>query len=186
MKYEKSAASSGINSIAWGFGILFFMAAVQIFWCGPNHLPTSFVTKFWLIGLIPVAICVGVGVTLICKGGGWQITIDREGINWVSPWKSVDDSFQIALEDLDRVETRISKVGSGSNTVKYVLVARSGAEQKLNPSSGIKLKNVIAELERLGVTHEVVNVNKRRKAEAKESRRRKKELARDERMASHA
>ena len=187
MKYEKSAATSGISCLVWGVGILLVMGAVQIFGLNPNDVPAPLVVLFWFFGLIPVAICVGVGVMLIRKGGSWKIVIDREGVDWSSPCESVDASFQIAMEDINRVETRISKSGSsGSSWVTHYLVSHSGAEQKLGAGSDIDLRDVVAELERLGVTHEVVNMDKRIWEEAKAKKLRKKELEQDRALSSHA
>ena len=68
------------------------------------------------------------------------------------------------MEDLERVETRVSRVGKGRSTTRYFLLTRSGEEQRISNSSGIKLTDVVAELERLGVPHELINVKKTKKA----------------------
>ena len=149
MKYEKSAVSSGISSIVWGVGFLVATIAVQVFWF-PIPMPVLLFCLFF------IAVCVGVGVMMIRNGGSWKITINHDGIDWSSPNESVDPSFQIAMEDLDRVETRIRKRAGKGNSVSYVLVSHSGAEQKLGAGSGINLKDVVAELERLGVKHDVI------------------------------
>ena len=154
MKYEKSAASSGVSCLAWAIGMLLAIVAAQVFWMSPNKLPMIFVVQCWLLGMIPIGVCGWLGVKMIRNGGSWEITIDRNGVNWVSPDQSIDQSFRIAFEDLERVETRVSRIGSNSPTVRYVLVTRTEGEQRLKNASGIKLHEVVAELERLGVPHE--------------------------------
>ena len=183
MKYEKSAASSGLSCVAWAVGIVLVMGGIQIFGFGPHDVSVT----FWLIGLMIAGGCGWLGVAMIRKGGYWDITIDRDGVTWSSPFESVDPSFQIAMEDLDRVETRISPSAGKGSTVRYVLVRHCGKEQKLSKGSGINLKHVIAELERLGVKHDVVNTRKRRRAEAKAdaARRRAEKITANEAVASH-
>lgn len=166
MKYEKSAAYAGYSSVAWAVGMFFALCAIQIFYLGIDDV----IPIMWILGLMPVALCGYLGVALIRDGGKWEITIDRDGVNWLSPAAKVagvgfDDSFQFTLEELDRVETRISTGPEHDKYFKYFLVTRSGEEQQLRNTSGIKLRDVIVELERLGVRHETVDFKKLKKLE---------------------
>ena len=88
MKYEKSATASGVSCLVWGVGILLAMGATQIFGFNPNDVDIRLVGQFWFFGLIPVAICVGVGVMMIRTGGSWRIVINRDEIDWASPCES--------------------------------------------------------------------------------------------------
>ena len=185
MKYEKSAYSAGVSCLAWAVGILLVLGALQIFWATPSERPWVPTVQCWLLGLIPVAVCGWTGVRLIRNGGSWKISVDHDGISWFSPDESVNRSFQFALEDLDRVETRISRAGSRT-TVQYVLVPCSGEERTLGLRGWVDQKQVIDELEMLGVPHEIVRGKKRRKSERAKLNQREFDLAADKQTAYHA
>lgn len=122
---------------------------------------------------------------MIRTGDSWEISIDKDGVNWSSPDQTIDKSFSVSLEELDRIETHTFKTGK-SVSVRHFLYTRSGVGHRLTNASGIKIKHVIAELERLDVPHVKVNLDRQRREERAAAKRSEANSSSHQEAAYHA
>ncbi len=147
--FEKDAEKKGKNFliasvvtliITINFHIFFFFIASV-----SEHAPLfiwGFATLFILIFVVQ-------GIKFIKCGGKWEISINEQGISWKTPNESLDTSFDLQLNEIERLVTETSsrRTGSSGHTfTDHLIHTKSGLVFKVNEISGIKGTRVISEL----------------------------------------
>jgi hypothetical protein len=159
ISFEREANSVGKLNIVIGitaFAALLY-AHYSIF---PNvDIHILFKLVFWFIASLIGVMFTWQGISLLRSGGKWRILIDETGIRWSSPNEKVDKSFEVKLSEIAKVEIREEyKRGSETTDSDYLLILKNDTEINLSANSGICLTKVAEELERIGVSVEIVRV----------------------------
>ncbi len=82
--------------------------------------------------------------------------INEQRISWKSPNESIDSSFDLELNEIERLELRKKNKNHtrSQNRSEYIIHSKSGSEFRLNKNSGINLSRFFLELERSGISIE--------------------------------
>ena len=155
-RFVKDAVQTGKTNLFWGAVTALAFIAMQHYVFSRADFPIAIAIIAWFIGAIIVLITFSNGISLLRSGGKWEITIDNHKIVWRSPNESVDKSFNLQLQEIDKLVLRhkISKRPKKSGALKkadYIIVTKSGVEFELSSNSGVNLPMVFTELERKGI-----------------------------------
>lgn len=97
---------------------------------------------------------------LLKAGEGCRVTVTDQMLDWSYPISKQMQSFTIPLNEIDKIEQRVTRSRSGNGTPKtdFFIYQSNGSKKKLLAQhSGIYPRKVFLELERRGVTFETNN-----------------------------
>jgi len=143
----------------WGLGLLAFGIGFLIFSQMKDKALVYNLASFALIAVGGYMLFQA--KSLNESSGEWRITADQERIDWRSPNDRIDQSFSIALQDIEYIDEAAEPSASDSRPV-YRLIGLDGTVIKLNRISGIDMHAFVQFLAKQGL--EVKPTEKYRKS----------------------
>lgn len=141
--HERSTVGYGLRRARWGAG-LGLLASAMIFF--------AFTFVLMVLGVMLLAIAAYVlitGLLRVILPRRWRIQVGDGVFVHSSPW-GLGESFAWPLEELERVERR--RPLRGGDAAAYRVLRRDGEARDLTPRSGVKFQQLVAALEKEGVS----------------------------------
>ncbi len=145
--YEVDAVKRGKERFFASVVILVITINFQIFIFNREDFPIFLTLVVWGIVSFVIVLLVGQGKKLLKTVGKWKILINEQGISWETPNESLDTSFNLKLNEIEKLEIKSGSYRTHSKiSYDYYIHSKSGLVFKLNEISGIKGTRVISEL----------------------------------------